>query len=97
MAPIRIGFIGLSSNQSWAVWAHLPYLKDTSKYSIVALCNSSVESAKAAIQAHGLPSGTKAYGSPEDLAADPDVVGQEPHDAGVPADRQRLPQRAVRR
>ena len=73
MAPIRIGFIGLSSTQSWGTWAHLPYLKDTSKYTIVALCNSSLESAKAAIQAHGLPSDTKAYGTPEELAADPEV------------------------
>jgi predicted dehydrogenase len=73
MAPIRVGFIGLSSGQSWAVWAHLPYLKNTSKYEIVALCNSSVESAQAAIKAHGLPSSVKAYGSSEDLAADSNV------------------------
>lgn len=73
MPPIRIGFIGLSSSQSWSVWAHLPYLKSTPKYEIVALCNSSVESAYAAIKAHGLPSSTKAYGTPEDLAGDPDI------------------------
>jgi predicted dehydrogenase len=73
MAPIRIGFIGLSSTKSWSVWAHLPYLKDSTKYEIVALCNSSLESAKAAVKAHDLPSTTKTYGSPEDLAADPDV------------------------
>jgi predicted dehydrogenase len=73
MAPIKIGFIGLSSSQSWAVWAHLPYLKNNSKYELVALCNSSVDSAKAAITNHGLPPTTKAYGSPEELAADPDV------------------------
>ncbi|KAL1595070.1 hypothetical protein SLS60_009757 [Paraconiothyrium brasiliense] len=73
MAPVKIGFIGLSSTQSWAVWAHLPYLKASSKYQIVALCNSSVDSAKKAIETHGLPSSTKAYGSPSDLAADPDV------------------------
>jgi predicted dehydrogenase len=73
MAPLRVGFIGLSATMSWAVFAHLPYLKASSKYEIVALCNSSVESAKAAIKAHALPATTKAYGSPEDLAADPDV------------------------
>ncbi|KAF2195443.1 NAD(P)-binding protein [Zopfia rhizophila CBS 207.26] len=74
MAPIRIGLIGLNSGQSWAVWAHLPYLKDASKYSIVALCNSSVESAQAAIKSHGLPETTKAYGSPQDLANDPNTL-----------------------
>ncbi|KAF2478115.1 NAD-P-binding protein [Lindgomyces ingoldianus] len=73
MPPIRIGFVGLSSRQSWAVWAHLPYLATTSKYTIVALCNSSVSSARAAITAHNLPPTTKAYGSPADLAADPDI------------------------
>jgi predicted dehydrogenase len=73
MAPIKVGFIGLSSTQSWAVWAHLPYLKASSKYQIVALCNSSLESAKAAIKTHGLPSTTKSYADPADLAADPDV------------------------
>ena len=73
MAPIKIGFIGLSSSQSWAVWAHLEYLKSTKKYEVVALCNSSVDSAKAAIAAHGLAPTTKAYGTPEDLAADPNV------------------------
>lgn len=45
----------------------------SSKYEIVALCNSSVASAEAAIKAHNLPSTTKAYGSPADLAADADV------------------------
>lgn len=73
MAPIKVGFIGLSSSQSWAVWAHLEYLKNTKKYEIVALCNSSVDAAKAAITAHGLATTTKAYGTPEDLATDPDV------------------------
>lgn len=73
MSPIRIGFIGLSSNQSWAVWAHYPYLKDSSKYTIVALQNSSLEAAQTAIKVHGLPASTKAYGTPEELAADPNV------------------------
>ncbi|CAI6335270.1 unnamed protein product [Periconia digitata] len=73
MAPIKIGIIGLSSGQSWAVWAHLPYLKNTTKYEIVALCNSSVASAEAAIKAHELSSTIKAYGSYEDLASDPNV------------------------
>jgi predicted dehydrogenase len=73
MAPIKIGFIGLSSSQSWAVWAHLHYLKNNTKYEVVALCNSSLRSAKAAITTHGLPPSTKAYGSPDELAADADV------------------------
>ena len=64
MAPIRIGFIGLSKS-GWATRAHHPYLKNTDKYQIVAIQNSSVESAKESIKFHGLPETTKAYGNPE--------------------------------
>ncbi|KAI1853265.1 hypothetical protein JX266_001971 [Neoarthrinium moseri] len=78
MAPIRLGIIGLSANAitSWASNAHLPYLLSPagrSKYQIVALCNSSVDAARAAIKKYGLDSETRAYGSPEDIAADPNV------------------------
>ncbi|KAF2730100.1 NAD-P-binding protein [Polyplosphaeria fusca] len=73
MAPIRVGFIGLGSGQAWSVWAHLPYLKSSPKYEIVALCNSSVERAQAAIKTHELPNTVKAYGSAEEIANDPDI------------------------
>ena len=79
MTPIKIGLIGLSTTSkatNWAVLAHLPYLESPqgkSHYEIVALCNSSVESAKKSIAHFNLSSTTKAYGSAEDLAADPDV------------------------
>ncbi|KAK1994445.1 oxidoreductase family protein [Colletotrichum falcatum] len=78
MAPIRVGIIGLSSSATtaWASRAHLPYLlspRGRSQYTITALCNSSVEAARRAIEVYGLPAGTRAYGSPDDLAADPDV------------------------
>ncbi|KAF2012222.1 NAD-P-binding protein [Aaosphaeria arxii CBS 175.79] len=74
MSPIKVGIIGLSSTQSWAVWAHLPaLLNNPSQYTIVALCNSSLSAAQTAIATHNLPPTTKAYASPADLAADPDV------------------------
>ncbi|KAK1984584.1 oxidoreductase family protein [Colletotrichum cereale] len=78
MAPIRVGIIGLSSSATtaWASNAHLPYLlspRGRSKYTITALCNSSAEAARRAIKAYDLPAETRAYGSPADLAADPDV------------------------
>ena len=77
MAPTRVGIIGLSKSSlsSWASIAHLPYLAASEgKYEIKALCNSSVEAAKKAIEAYGLPSSTKAYGDPQDLANDPEVI-----------------------
>jgi predicted dehydrogenase len=78
MAPIRVALIGLSSSAktSWAAEAHLPYLlssRGKSHYEIVALLNSSVASAKAAIAEFSLPSTVKAYGDPSALAADPDI------------------------
>jgi len=76
--PLRTALIGLSSHAttSWASSAHLPGLLSPtgrSKLPIVALLNSSVEAAKSAIQIYNLDPGTKAYGSPEDLAKDPDI------------------------
>jgi predicted dehydrogenase len=69
--PIRVGFIGLSATGSgWANYAHLPYLKQSSDFKIVALCNSSVEAAERAVKAFNFPPETKTYGSPEDLAND---------------------------
>ncbi|KAK4998281.1 transcription regulator gal80 [Elasticomyces elasticus] len=76
MAPIRIGMIGLSTVSdatNWAAVAHLPYLQASDRFEIVALCNSSVERAKASIKHYELSDSTRAYGSSEDLANDPDV------------------------
>ncbi|KAJ7302474.1 hypothetical protein DFH08DRAFT_73860 [Mycena albidolilacea] len=78
MAPIRVALIGLSASAktSWAAAAHLPYLlspRGLARFQIVALCNSSSDAARAAISAFSLPSETRAYGSPSDLAADADV------------------------
>ncbi len=74
MPPIRIGFIGLSASDSWAVNAHLPYLKRAnSNYEIVALLNSSEDSANAAIASHNLKGSTKAYGLPEAFADDENI------------------------
>lgn len=78
MAPIRTAIIGLSASAttSWGSRAHLPYLLSPAgraRFQIVALCNSSVDAARRAIAAYDLPAGTRAYGSPEDLAADADV------------------------
>ncbi|KAH8674623.1 oxidoreductase [Tricladium varicosporioides] len=72
MAPTKVGFLGLST-VGWARGAHLPYLQASSDYEIVAVCNSSIESAQHAIKLYELPESTKAYGSPEDLAEDSEV------------------------
>ncbi|KAB8342745.1 hypothetical protein FH972_022343 [Carpinus fangiana] len=72
MAPIRVGILGLSAS-SWAKNAHLPYLLQSPNHTVAALCNSSVEAAKKAVASLSLPPETKTYGSPADLAADPDI------------------------
>jgi len=70
MPPLKVGFIGLSASAttSWAANAHLPYLMTSqSKYTIIALCNSSVAAARAAIEAFKLPVSTKAYRKPREF------------------------------
>ena len=78
MVPIRVAIIGLSANAitDWASRAHLPYFLSPvgrARFEIIALLNSDVASAKRSIKMFNLPRETRAYGSPEDLAADPDV------------------------
>ncbi|PYH87354.1 NAD(P)-binding protein [Aspergillus ellipticus CBS 707.79] len=77
--PIRTALIGLSSSAitNWASKAHLPALQSPSArdlFEITALCNSSVAAAESAIRTYQLdPATVRAYGSPDDLAADPAV------------------------
>ena len=80
MAPIRVGLIGLAATTrvtmtgAWAVNAHLKSIQALpDEYELVAVANSSVESAQRSIEFHKLPATTKAYGRPEDIAADPNV------------------------
>ncbi|KIL84963.1 nad-binding rossmann fold oxidoreductase family protein [Fusarium avenaceum] len=72
MAPIRVGFIGLSKS-GWAPLAHFPYLNASEDYQIVAICNSTIESSKEAVKLYNLPAETRTYGDPEDLAKDKEV------------------------
>lgn len=61
MAPIRIGILGLSPG-SWSATSHLPYLQSPdSKFEIVAVCNSSRESALRSINKFNLGRNTRAY------------------------------------
>ncbi|KAJ3014934.1 transcription regulator gal80 [Thoreauomyces humboldtii] len=70
---IRVAILGLSPG-SWASTAHLPYLTSKeSKFTIIAVCNSSVESSQKSIKHFGLPPSTKAYGNPQDVADNGDV------------------------
>lgn len=63
MNPIRIGIIGLSPG-AWAANAHLPYLqRPDSNFEIMAVCNSSVESAAKSAKDLKLPDGVKTYGN----------------------------------
>ncbi|KAE9376596.1 NAD(P)-binding protein [Stipitochalara longipes BDJ] len=80
-AKVRVGLVGLNAPYSgaptetnWAASSHLPYLLSSSKYELVALQNSSAERAALAIKAYDLnPAKVRAYGTPEELASDPNV------------------------
>ncbi|KAF8850468.1 putative dehydrogenase [Acephala macrosclerotiorum] len=80
MAPICVGLIGLSGappdkyeGVSWTPSAHLPYLIASPHYKIIALLNTSISSAKAAIQRYKLPSSVRTYENPDALAKDDEV------------------------
>ena len=69
-AKLGVAIFGLSASSSWAVNAHLPYLAHPdARYRIVAVCNSSLESAQKAIDAHKLDGATP-YGDPAAMAQD---------------------------
>ncbi|MBE3047984.1 Gfo/Idh/MocA family oxidoreductase [Candidatus Bathyarchaeota archaeon] len=79
MSPIRVGLIGLGPKAAdfgpglWSSVAHIPSIQALPQYELVAVANSTVESARRSIASHGLPASVKAYGSSEDLANDPNV------------------------
>ncbi|PQE03096.1 oxidoreductase family protein [Rutstroemia sp. NJR-2017a BVV2] len=78
MSVIRVGIIGVGATTesgpgAWGATAHLPALLASPRYKIVAIANSSVESAKASIKYHNLDSSIKAYGSIDDIAQDPEI------------------------
>ncbi|TVY34062.1 Galactose/lactose metabolism regulatory protein, partial [Lachnellula subtilissima] len=78
-SPIRVGIIGLGASQSklapgsWAAKSHLPYLQASPAFRITAVANSTAKSAQTSIDHYSLGSDVKAYGSPSDIAADPNV------------------------
>ena len=74
MSPLRIGLVGLTAQpDAWANIAHLPRLTSSPNLTIVALCNSSLESGAAALKTHSLPPSTKTYADIAALAHDEDV------------------------
>lgn len=75
-SPVRVALVGLTASPTSFAWLtnfHYPYLASSPQYEIIALLNSSIPAAEAAIKKFNLPPSTKAYSSPQALADDPDV------------------------
>ncbi|THY46150.1 NAD(P)-binding protein [Aureobasidium pullulans] len=72
MTKIGVGFIGLSAGGGWASAAHLPYLKSTDKFEIVALTNSSKKSAQESMSKYHIEN-AEAYDSVEEMVKNPRV------------------------
>ncbi|KAK6821451.1 hypothetical protein RU639_007739 [Aspergillus parasiticus] len=70
--PVCVRSIGLFADGGWAPVSHLPYLQSSSKYTITAVCNSSLESGNKAISKYNLMS-AKAYDLVESMC-DSDTV-----------------------
>ncbi|VUC20439.1 unnamed protein product [Clonostachys rosea] len=79
MTPLRIGLVGLGPISTgpfnageWGI-QHMNAAINSPYLELVAVCNSTKESAQKSIASHGLPSTVKAYGSMGDIANDPNV------------------------
>lgn len=67
----RVGIVGLSPTRGWATTAHIPALRALSDdFELVGVANTSLESAKSAAAALGLP---RAFENAAALAASPDI------------------------
>ena len=67
---IGVGIVGLSPGEGWAARAHVPALRALPGYDLVAVANSTLDSARAAAEAFGLPN---AHAEAAALARDPAV------------------------
>jgi len=67
----RVGIVGLSPGRGWAMGAHVPALRAlVDDFEIAGVANTSLDSAKAAAQAFGIP---HAFGSVEAMASSPHI------------------------
>jgi predicted dehydrogenase len=67
----RVGIVGLSPSRGWAMAAHVPALRALADdFEITGVANTSLESAKAAAQAYGIP---HAFESIEAMAVSPQI------------------------
>lgn len=69
--PVRVGFIGLNPDSHWAATAHIPALASlTDKFTVVAVANSTAESARRTAEALNLP---YAFANADELVNAPEV------------------------
>ena len=71
--PTNLGLVGLSAGGSWLSRSHLPFLKNSPDYKIVALQNSSKASAEKSRDAYDLSKDTSCYGDIRSLVNDQNV------------------------
>ena len=67
--PVGVGIVGLSARGGWGAGAHVPALTAAGGFELRGLVGGSAASARAASEAHGVPS----YASPEQLARADDI------------------------
>lgn len=68
---IRVGIVGMRPHESWAAIAHLPALRQLGDdFEVVGVANSTLESARAATEAHDIP---QAFASVSEMVASPEI------------------------
>lgn len=71
---IRVGIVGMRPRESWAAVAHLPALRQLGDdFEVVGVANSTLESARAATEAHDIP---QAFASVSEMAASPEYLNR---------------------
>ncbi|WP_349295475.1 Gfo/Idh/MocA family oxidoreductase (plasmid) [Thioclava sp. 'Guangxiensis'] len=70
-APLSLGLIGLAPGLSWSSTAHLPAIVALPDlFTLKGVANSSAESSRTAAESAGIP---KAYSTPAEMVADPEI------------------------
>lgn len=67
---ISVGMVGVTPGEGWASQTHIPALKSLQGFELMGVANSSLISSQKAAAAFNIP---KAFSSPAELCADPDI------------------------
>lgn len=69
-STINVGIVGVTPGEGWASQTHIPAIMSLKEYELKGVANSSLASSKKAAESFSIP---RAFSSPGELCADPDI------------------------